>query len=217
MLKEELQNEFKKTLAESQRKETNQRIFFFSVLITALLIISVLIYFFFKAKVKAQKSQLEQKKSEELVIQKKGEVEILETALKEKKAELSLQSIKKLEKDRRIEELLKRLLSEPNSPASEKIDLKKELNDYRHSLKEFDLIFTDVHSGFITKLQNEFPNLTLNERRMCGMLKLQLTTKEISQITNQSIRSIEITRTRLRKKLNLTNQSIRISDFLSFY
>ncbi len=217
MLKVELQNEFKKTMAEVQKNETNQRFFFLLVLVSALLIISVLIYFFFKAKEKAQKSLVEQKKSEELVIQKKGEVEILETALKEKKAELSLQSIKKLEKDRRIEELLKRLLSEPNSPVSEKIDIEKELNDYRHSLKEFDLIFTDVHSGFITKLQSEFPKLTLNERRMCAMLKLQLTTKEISQITHQSIRSIEITRIRLRKKLNLTNQSIRISDFLASY
>jgi len=42
-----------------------------------------------------------------------------------------------------------------------------------------------------------------------------MTTREISSITGQSYRSIELARTRLRKKLNLTNSDTGLVEFLS--
>jgi DNA-binding CsgD family transcriptional regulator len=59
------------------------------------------------------------------------------------------------------------------------------------------------------------PELSLNERRLCAFLRLNMTTKEIASITGQSPRSIEVARTRLRKKLNLTNSDTSLTDFLS--
>lgn len=61
------------------------------------------------------------------------------------------------------------------------------------------------------------PNLSLNERRLAAFLKLQLTTKEIASITGQSIRALEIARTRLRKKIGLTKSELSLCDyFLNF-
>jgi hypothetical protein len=79
---------------------------------------------------------------------------------------------------------------------------------------EFELRFQQVHNDFYEKLHTINPDLTLNERRLCAFLRLNMTTKEISAITGQSPRSIEVARTRLRKKLHLTNSEVNLTDFL---
>jgi tetratricopeptide (TPR) repeat protein len=80
---------------------------------------------------------------------------------------------------------------------------------------EFEIRFQQVHNAFYEKLMQINPELSLNERRLCAFLRLNMTTKEIASITGQSPRSIEVARTRLRKKLNLTNSDTSLSDFLS--
>jgi tetratricopeptide (TPR) repeat protein len=80
--------------------------------------------------------------------------------------------------------------------------------------KEFELRFTEVYSEFYEKLSKINPNLTLNEKRLCAFLLLDMNTKEISSITGQSVRAIEQARVRLRKQLNLTNSNISITTFL---
>ncbi len=79
---------------------------------------------------------------------------------------------------------------------------------------EFEVRFHQVHNDFYDKLHEINPDLSLNERRLCAFLRLNMTSKEISSITGQSLRSIEVARTRLRKKLHLTNSDINLSDFL---
>lgn len=79
---------------------------------------------------------------------------------------------------------------------------------------DFEIRFQQVHNFFYQTLQNIAPDLTTNERRLCAFLRLQMSTKEIATITGQSPRSIEVARTRLRKKLNLTNTDTSLIDFL---
>ncbi len=80
---------------------------------------------------------------------------------------------------------------------------------------EFELRFQQVHNDFYKRLNEINPELSPNERRLCAFLRLNMTTKEISSITGQSYRSIEVARTRLRKKLNLTNSETGLIEFLS--
>lgn len=81
--------------------------------------------------------------------------------------------------------------------------------------KEFEMRFREVHKAFYERLMAINPNLTLNEKRLCAFLRLDMTSKEISAITGQSIRAIEQARIRLRKQLGLTNQQVSLSAFLS--
>jgi hypothetical protein len=80
---------------------------------------------------------------------------------------------------------------------------------------EFDIRFLQTHAGFYERLLKSCPGLTTNERRLCAFLLLDMSTKEISVITGQSVRSIEIARTRLRKKLNLTQSDTSLFEYLS--
>jgi DNA-binding CsgD family transcriptional regulator len=62
----------------------------------------------------------------------------------------------------------------------------------------------DVHQEFYQRLNEMFPDLTPNEKKLAAFLRLNMTTKDISAITYQSTDSIKIARSRLRHKLGLT-------------
>ncbi|OXG03794.1 hypothetical protein [Flavobacterium araucananum] len=83
--------------------------------------------------------------------------------------------------------------------------------------KEFEISFEQVHKSFFDKLTTDYPSLTPKDRRLCALLYLDLTTKEISQITGQSFKSIENARTRLRKKFDLTNEKVNLSTYLNTF
>ena len=52
---------------------------------------------------------------------------------------------------------------------------------------------------------------------LCALLNMNMTTKEISEITRQSPHSINIARARLRSKFNLTGKTTSLQEFLSRY
>jgi len=85
----------------------------------------------------------------------------------------------------------------------------------QHLWKEFEYYFNSVHKNFYSKLNAQYPNLTINERRLCALISLNLTTKNISSITHQSMHSIDIARARLRKKLGISNVKVSVYSFLS--
>ncbi len=79
----------------------------------------------------------------------------------------------------------------------------------------FEERFKDVHHDFYTKIDLKFPHLTDNDRKLCAFLKLNMSTKDIAAITHQNPNSIEVARTRLRKKLNISNTDINLVSFIS--
>lgn len=70
------------------------------------------------------------------------------------------------------------------------------------------------NDAFFEKLLKEYPNLTKNERKLCTFIHLNLSTKEISKITHQSMGSINIARARLRQKFGLTGSDQSLIAFL---
>lgn len=83
--------------------------------------------------------------------------------------------------------------------------------------KEISQFIPEFNSTFFHNLLKDFPDLSINERRLCALLNMNMTTKEISDITKQSPHSINIARCRLRSKLNLTGRQESIQEFLSRY
>ena len=71
----------------------------------------------------------------------------------------------------------------------------------------FAIHFDKVHSSFLTALKNKFPALTPNELKLSAYLRMNLSTKEVAQLMNISVRGVEISRYRLRKKLELPTET----------
>lgn len=79
---------------------------------------------------------------------------------------------------------------------------------------EFEIRFTHVHEDFYKKLNTRFPDLTPNEKKLCAFLKLNMSTKDIAAITHQSVHSINVARTRMRKKLGIDQTDENLVNFL---
>jgi len=73
--------------------------------------------------------------------------------------------------------------------------------------------FDQVYSNYLTVLKARYPILSATDLKLCAYLRMNLSSKEISQLMNISVRSVEIARYRLRKKLQLATDD-NLSDFL---
>ena len=86
--------------------------------------------------------------------------------------------------------------------------------DISHEWEQFTEHFDQVHANFLKKLKEHCPALTTTELKMAAYLRLNLTTKEIAQLMNISVRGVETSRYRLRKKLGITSNDINLYDYL---
>ena len=71
----------------------------------------------------------------------------------------------------------------------------------------------EIYKDFIDRLEQKYPSLTKSEKRLCTMLYINMSSKEIAVISNTTIRSVETSRYRLRKKFDLTRDEDMV-DFL---
>ena len=85
--------------------------------------------------------------------------------------------------------------------------------DWEH----FTIHFDKVHNDFFVALKEKHPNLTANEMKLCAYLRMNLSTKEMAQLMNISVRGVEISRYRLRKKLQITTNTNLFGYLLSFH
>ncbi|WP_435414635.1 LuxR family transcriptional regulator [Polaribacter aestuariivivens] len=113
-----------------------------------------------------------------------------------------LNSIKKeLKKTSNIEE---------SSPVYKLID--KNLNSTK-DWNFFKEAFNNADKDFLKRAKKLHPDLTHNNLKFCAYLRLNLTSKEIAPLLNISVKSVEIRRYRLRKKLNLPHET-NLTDYI---
>jgi len=63
--------------------------------------------------------------------------------------------------------------------------------------------FENADQEFFKKIKQRHPSLTHNDLKLCAYLRLNLSSKEIAPLLNISVRSVEVKRYRLRKKMEL--------------
>ena len=164
----------------------------------------------------------QRQKNEILKVQKESENKILSEELDNKKKELTTNVMYLLKKNEFISALSSKLnelspnLKQENISSVQNIIREINMNTSGDSWKEFEIRFQEVYTGFYNKLNKEFPTLTPNELRLCAFLKLNMSTKEISAITYQSVQTLKVARYRLRKKLNISEDENLVSFFTKF-
>lgn len=82
---------------------------------------------------------------------------------------------------------------------------------------EVEMTLSGGNNAFYENLLKDFPNLTKNERKLCLFIHMKMSTKEISDITHQSLGSINVARSRLRQKFGLTGDDTSLIAFLDQY
>lgn len=78
---------------------------------------------------------------------------------------------------------------------------------------QFSLHFNQVHNNFLVTLKNKYPHLNAHDLKLCAYLRMNLSSKEIARMMSISVRGVEVSRYRLRKKLQLQPKE-NVFDFL---
>jgi tetratricopeptide (TPR) repeat protein len=134
--------------------------------------------------------------------------DLLKKEVEFKKKEIENFSAYILEKNTILEEVQGRLNAiKKETPASNLVI--EALVSINHNLhidqdrKELDLKIDQAHQEFIGRLLQKHPKLTKTEQRLCSLLLMDLSTKDISNIMSVEAESVKKSRNRLRKKLEL--------------
>jgi ligand-binding sensor domain-containing protein len=161
--------------------------------------------------------QLEVEKNEKEIIQLQNEKLINEVIYKNKElADVSMHLVERSDALIKVKDELQRLHKKTggNHDVKQAIELVNEIEKNNSSWEQFAAHFDEINNDFIKKLKTKFPALTSTDLKVCTYLQLKLASKEIAQLMNISVRGVEISRYRLRKKLQLaTGQTL--NDFLS--
>lgn len=150
---------------------------------------------------------LELEKNEKEIIKLQNEK--LEQEVLLKKKELANTSMHLMEKSDTLTKIKERVsrLSETNDIKSI-TDLIKDAEKINANWEVFAAHFDELNDDFLNKLKKQYPQLTTSDLKVCAYIKLNLTTKEISQLLNITVRGVEVSRYRIRKKIGLpTEQS----------
>lgn len=135
------------------------------------------------------------------------EYDELKHQLKNKTIELATKARDNEEKNRLIMHLKETCEKAQNNPSISKLklaEMSRILDSYLNvEDKTFEIQMDELHQDFFRKLKDEFPALSSNDLRLCAYLKIGLNSKEIAEILNIQPSSAYISRSRLRKKLNL--------------
>jgi len=92
----------------------------------------------------------------------------------------------------------------------------KMISDTEKSNEDWDrfaIYFDQVHNNFLHILKTKYPQLSPTDLKLCAYLRLNLSSKEIAHILNISLKGVEVSRYRIRKKLNLPTET-NLYDFL---
>ena len=146
----------------------------------------------------------------------------LQNELELKNKELTTHVLYQLKKNEFILSISKKLRA---AVSRLKPENKKVIEDVIHDLdmdsgddvwKDFEIRFQQVHQDFYKNLAKDYPDISSNELRLCGFLKLNMNSKDISAITYQTVNSIDVARSRLRQKFDLSKEE-SLTAFLSQY
>lgn len=182
------------------------------------ILISLLIFLLFKRqKRKLQQkherelylSQLELDRSEKEVVRLKNEKLETEIAFKNKElANMTMHLIQRGEVLSKIKETILSVIKKHDFSDStinfrQLIRLIRTAERTDEDWEQFSVHFNHVNEGFFTHLKEQYPDLTPNELKLCAFIRMNLSSKEIAQLMNITIKAVEVGRYRLRKKLKL--------------
>lgn len=209
--------------------ETTTAVVFYTAF---LILLGVLFYLQHKKKLKNQKLlfEEEQKRINEIhqLMLEKNEKEIIKLQNEKLQNEIRFKRLELADANLHLDEhggVLAKVKEELKSlyeKTNKNKDIKKALqivNEFEKNNENWDqfvTIFDEINNDYLKNLKQKYPRLTKTDLKLCTYLQGNLSSKEISQMMNISVRGVEIARYRLRKKLNLET-SVHLNDFLNSF
>ncbi|MEG0560217.1 MAG: hypothetical protein RR513_06865 [Muribaculaceae bacterium] len=147
---------------------------------------------------------------------------LLESELTIKGKELASMAMGAIAKNSALEELknvIQQQLLKENCSKKFLTNLLNHINDNIEN-KEFWEVFQQnfdlIHANFFRNLRKSYPDLTSTDLKFCALIRLNMSTKDIAQMTNLTIRGVEAARYRIRKKLEIPESDSMVNFLIEF-
>lgn len=178
-----------------------------------------------------EKEMEEQKKHFDAeTTEKKNEIKALKNQqlqyeLRHKSQELASSTINLIRKNEILLEIIDNLskvssdIKSSNDSAAVLTRLQKMERSIRQNIenddnwKRFEENFDLVYENYLKRLGDLFPDLSVSDKKLCAYLKMDLSSKDIAALFNISVRSVEMSRYRLRQKMTL-DRDVNLVEFL---
>ncbi len=163
--------------------------------------------------------QLELERSEKELVKLKNEK--LESEIEFKNSELASSAMSLVQKKEfilKVKDELQRI-NKSGKDVVEAVEIKKilrllsEEKKVNEEWEQFSIHFNKVHADFLTVIKERYPSINQQELKLSAYLIMNLSSKEIAQLMAISVRGVEISRYRLRKKLQIPTE-INLFEFL---
>mgnify|MGYP003498747845 FL=1 len=161
--------------------------------------------------------QLEVEKNEKEIIKLQNEKLSNEVIYKNKElADVSMHLVERSDALIKVKDELQQLYKKTggNHDVKKAIQLVNDIEKNNSNWEQFAIHFNEINNDFLKKIKLKFPGLTNTDLKLCAYLQLKLSSKEIAQLMNITVRGVEISRYRLRKKLQLPTEQT-LNDFLN--
>ncbi|WP_117883786.1 two-component regulator propeller domain-containing protein [Aureibaculum luteum] len=191
--------------------------------LTLLLLIGYVVHINYKKYYKKQRQHLLERNKRVLALKELKakeqfmniEKEQLQKDIDHKNRELAISTMSIIKKNEILNSIKKELIIDNSDNTNKKVI--KIIDSNINNNKDWEFLekaFNNADKDFLKKIKNIHPNLTPNDLRFCAYLRLNLSSKEIAPLLNISVRSVEIKRYRLRKKMNLPHEKGLINYIL---
>ena len=140
----------------------------------------------------------------------------LQSDIESKNRELAISTMSMIKKNEFLNSIKDELTKIKEAPTEIKRVLRiinKNLNN-NDDWKFFEEAFNNADKDFLKKIKEKHPSLTPNDLKLCAYLRLNLSSKEIAPLFSISIKSVEVKRYRLRKKMDLSRDESLTSYIL---
>lgn len=138
----------------------------------------------------------------------------MQNELEFKEAQLSALTVQMLQKNELMQELREKL--EADQSISKDSPLTRLVNKGQNQEKEwadFNVQFESINKNFYARIRQAYPDISPNDLKICALIKLNLSIKEMAGILNISPDSVKTARYRLRKKLQLNSED-NLTEFI---
>jgi len=142
--------------------------------------------------------------------------EQLQNDIENKNREIAIATMSTVKRNEFLNKIINELKTLDSHPRIDRLTkmIKKNLKG-NEDWEFFEKAFNNADKDFLKKVKKVHPTLTHNDLRLCAFLRLNLLSKEIAPLLNISVRSVEIKRYRLRKKMNLSRDESIVDHFVN--
>lgn len=177
------------------------------------IVLFALLFFMFNRRAHQRDKQLLQTKEhlfKALEEQKNLRETFLQNEIEFREKQLNSLALQIMQKNELLQELMER------KQLMEDHEVKKLISsglNQDKDWKDFNTSFESLNKNFNSKLKELYPDISQNDLKLCALIKLNLSIKEMAGILNISPDSVKTARYRLRKKLQLNTED-NLTEFI---